>query len=239
MPTRRFSPLRRTLEDNLLAYAAAATAAGIGLTTLAPPANAEVVFTRTNQPIPVDSTLPLDLDNDGRFDFTLSNFVTDFAANGGIVDNPQTGGREAYLAVEGRLPANRVVMNHSYMAAAMKPQQVVGPGDLFFRKKIANQKMEFCGLNNDTSTGPVYRGSWKNVQHRYLGVEFKIDKKIHYGWARFQVSVNGCTLTETLTGYAYETVPKKPIVTGDKGKANAGVKPAGLGNLALGAAAGR
>src|SRR5262245_57179831 len=116
MPTRSTSPLPLKLEHKLFAYAVAATAAGMGL---APPANAEVVFTRANQPIPVDSTLPLDLDGDCRFDFTLSNFVTDFAAsNGVIVDNPQTGGREAYLAVEGRLPANRVAMNHSYMAAA-------------------------------------------------------------------------------------------------------------------------
>jgi len=32
-------------------------------------------------------------------------------------------------------------------------------------------------------------GNWANVHNRYLGVEFKIKGKIHYGWARLSVQL--------------------------------------------------
>jgi len=43
-------------------------------------------------------------------------------------------------------------------------------------------------------------------------------------------------ITATLTGYAYESVPGKPIITGKtKGPDVATVQPASLGHLAAGA----
>jgi dethiobiotin synthetase len=68
---------------------------------------------------------------------------------------------------------------------------------------------------------------------------------VHFGWARFSVTEHGVA---TLTGYAYETVPYKPIVTGDTEGNNddedsvhqqepsaASAQSPGLGRLALGA----
>jgi hypothetical protein len=54
------------------------------------------------------------------------------------------------------------------------------------------------------------------VKNRYLGIEFMIKGKIHYGWARLSVSVDndGLDIEGTLTGFAYETIPNKPIITG-------------------------
>jgi len=58
-------------------------------------------------------------------------------------------------------------------------------------------------------------GSWINVKNRYLGVKFKIEGEAHYGWARLSVKVQEpFTITATLTGYAYETIPNKPIIAG-------------------------
>lgn len=78
-----------------------------------------------------------------------------------------------------------------------------------------------------------------NVRNRYLGLSFKINGKTHYGWARLNVKLmpyHG--FTATLTGYAYETIPNKPIIAGKTtGPDIVTVQPATLGQLAAGAAA--
>ena len=72
----------------------------------------------------------------------------------------------------------------------------------------------------DTFSGSFYsRGYWKgNQRNQYLGVRFKIDGEFHYGWIRLTVTsdvkLEKPTLEATITGYAYETVPNKPILAG-------------------------
>jgi hypothetical protein len=86
------------------------------------------------------------------------------------------------------------------------------------------------------SGGPS--GSWVNVNKRYLGLKLKISGKIHYGWARLNVKIQGSSIVGTLTGYAYETVPGKPIRAGQtKDGGEMIVEPATLGHLAQGAGA--
>src|SRR5580698_9552996 len=63
-------------------------------------------------------------------------------------------------------------------------------------------------------TGCFGGGPWHNVHNRYLGLKFLIHGKPHYGWARLNLNVNGMKLSATLTGYAYETIPNKAIITG-------------------------
>jgi hypothetical protein len=46
-----------------------------------------------------------------------------------------------------------------------------------------------------------------------LGVKFSAKGKVHFGWARF-VTHSRPHPTAELTGYAYETMPNKPIITG-------------------------
>ncbi len=82
-------------------------------------------------------------------------------------------------------------------------------------------------------------GDWNNVKDRYLGLKFKIQGKgkIHYGWARLNVRDHGHYITATLTGYAYETIPNKPIIAGKtKGPDVITLEPGSLGALAAGAA---
>jgi len=55
----------------------------------------------------------------------------------------------------------------------------------------------------------------------YLGLEFKIEEKTHYGWAHVKVAATGArrdtpgTLHTTLIGFAYETIPGRAIKTGE------------------------
>jgi hypothetical protein len=99
--------------------------------------------------------------------------------------------------------------------------------------------IEYCICSGeDIDTGP-----WVGVQNEYMGYEFVIKGSVHFGWARLSVTEHGVA---TLTGYAYETVPYKPIVTGDTGGGEedsvdqekpvaASPQVSGLGKLALGA----
>ena len=95
--------------------------------------------------------------------------------------------------------------------------------------------------------GEIY-GDWggdgKGVRNRYLGLKFFVQAKAHYGWARLSVEIlksigPGGRIKATLTGYAYETIPNKPIIAGKtKGPDVIAVQPeavpGSLGGLALG-----
>ena len=66
--------------------------------------------------------------------------------------------------------------------------------------------------------------------------------RFHYGWARLNVVIDNPKLNQInrvlLTGYAYETIPNKPIIAGKtKGPDVTTVQPASLGHLAAGASA--
>ena len=99
---------------------------------------------------------------------------------------------------------------------------------------------------SDTGSGCCSSGPWLGVQNRYLGLKFIIRGKFHYGWARLSADGNG----EILSGYAYQTIPDKPIIAGkthgeddiDPGSGASLTspvpdipEPASLGALALGA----
>jgi hypothetical protein len=56
-------------------------------------------------------------------------------------------------------------------------------------------------------------GLWFGVT-RYLGLKFVIKGTTHYGWPRLTVSMKNFKPSPTLKGYAYETIPDKPILAG-------------------------
>ena len=90
-------------------------------------------------------------------------------------------------------------------------------------------------------SGSVFSGPWANsgkgVKRRYLGVRFKISGQTHYGWARLNVrfTIEHEVPIGRLTGYAYETIPNKPIITGKTKGLDVIVEPATPGHLAQGA----
>jgi hypothetical protein len=102
-----------------------------------------------------------------------------------------------------------------------------------------------------TLTHGLWYGPWMNggkgVKNRYLGIKFQINGQFHFGWARITVTPTKTGFYTTLTGYAYETIPNKPIIAGatkgpdeDDQLAPASLKthtgePTSLGLLALGA----
>ncbi len=215
--SRQPSHLNDRLDRRLLTYMAAAGAAGVSVLAMTQPADAKVVYT------PADRTLRwigsdfLDLNNDGIPDFGFHH--------SGL------GQSFSYFVVAFKV--NRIMSNGQPLAAGVS----VGPGGTFGR---ADRMIEYCICSGeDIDTGP-----WVGVQNEYMGYEFAIKGSVHFGWARLSVTEHGVA---TLTGYAYETVPLKPIVTGDTGGNNddedsvdqekpaaASPQASGLGRLALG-----
>ncbi|HEY1658223.1 MAG TPA: hypothetical protein VGG14_07745 [Candidatus Sulfotelmatobacter sp.] len=238
--TRNRAPisLDNKLEQKIFSYAAAAGAAGVTVMALAQPGQAEVVFTPTHQVIAANQTYALDLNHDGITDFIFRNnyFGGANRANrqGGVFP---TGGSYTYGGIKASpVTPNRVLVNERQVAPDLKVGHRVGP--------LADwDPKEGLMWGCDASEGSPFAtfGSWKDVTSRYLGLEFVIDGQIHFGWARLSVTATNCTVTATLTGYAYETIPNKPIATGETSGAVEGEvaeRPhAMLGALAIGSPA--
>lgn len=234
--------LSESVHRRLNAYALAASAAGVGLLAMEPRAAAKIVYTPTHKVISdFAHTLYIDLDHDDVDDFLLC-----FCYSG--QSDGSTAGIRMYQAVyhEG---LNGVV-GKGYYASALRSGVRVGPGGQFH--VVGNM----ASVVNRTSKGTFYfRGPWANhgkgVKDRYLGLRFMIKGKVHYGWARVTTQFDSRHLPEAiLTGYAYETIPRTPIIAGKTmGPDESGIdspnasltspdpQAATLGMLALGAPA--
>jgi len=190
---------------------------------LAKPARAKIIYTPAYRNIEINEKLPLDLNHDRKNDFLFSDtfmggdtmpwggvlWVDPVGQGNGIWGYKQYGATSAFA-----LPAGvRVGEQRPFYGS---PNEMAGGSS-------ANQ---FCW------------GAWANVKHRYLGLKFISKGKTHFGWARLNVSCDPLRgdVTALLTGYAYETIPNKPIIAGKtKGPDVITLEPGSLGALAAGA----
>lgn len=188
--------LPEMFRNQMNVYAMAAAAAGVGFLALAEPANAQVVYHSTYKLIPINTVVPLDLNGDGRADITFSN-----TAKSGF------GYRADQLDVTPS--AGNKILRVRHASSALLAGVNVGPGTSFSGK---GRLMAFADVAYDTT--PVCLGEWKDAQGRYLGLEFAFDGKAHFGWVRLSVICRGSVIDAAITGYAYETVAGKSILTG-------------------------
>jgi hypothetical protein len=207
--------LSASCQQQLNAYALAAAAAGVSALALAQQSEAKIIYTPTHRVIGNGNSYKLDFTGHGTTDLTIQN------------EYNYWGFRSQELAAK-QAGSNQVVHNY-FGAVAMSRGQQVGPKGAF-----SGGLEVMAELTSRANSSGVF-GSWINVNNRYLGVRFYIKGKVHYGWARLNVQVQlPLSVTATLTGYAYETVPNKPIIAGKiKGP---DVEPASLGRLAEGSA---
>jgi hypothetical protein len=220
------------VHQRLSAYALAASAAGVGVLALAQPAGARIVYTPTHQVIGKNGRYKLDLNHDKIADFVLVNTHgcnTDYCIDA-LSALPSQGngveGAKGFLSIP--------------YASALQRGARIGPKAHFSGRLMASSQ---------SSQGTI--GKWLNVTNGYLGLKFTIKGKTHYGWARLTVKVLGrAFIKTTLSGYAYESRPNKPIIAG-KTKASDDItrveglnstssraltgEPSTLGQLAIGA----
>jgi hypothetical protein len=218
------------LDKTLVAYANAASAAGVGILALSCPAAAEIVYTHVHQKLPFNKTFYLDLNHDGIADFGFNN--TRWSDGDGSGSD--------FLTIFPAKSANRIwgdktasifYRSASALAAGVRVEhnREFTPGN----KLMAHWTTSSGGLKRASSR--ACKGPWKNVTDRYLGLKFIIKGETHYGWARLNVTCSDVTVTATLTGYAYETVANQEITTGNTNGADDGRSTsATLGRLAQG-----
>ena len=221
------------LEQTLLAYAAAATSAGVGLLALACPAEARIIYTHANEQISPNHLFPLDLNHDKKRDFTFDDSHATTSAQGawGILTIfPGKSANEIW----GYQTSN----GFRRLASALPGGVSVGPKGKFSPGERIMLTTSVSGLHRQGTSSSRCIGPWKNVTDRYLGLKFIINGKAHYGWARLSVSCSNVEVLGTLTGYAYETVANKPIITGKtKDDAEASAPAAGAEDVSLSGAA--
>lgn len=257
---RLHTQLSSRLEKNLWAYAAAASAAGVGMLASPQTAQAKIVYTPVNANVKLGYTL--DLNHDGIADFYLVQGGTASIAGSShfsylqVCHIPENNASHQCVQSSSSIQPNKdnTVRIVSSGAAALPAGAKIAFGEKFQVPGLAADMVgrEFYSGSN---TAQHFNGPWANggkgVHDRYLGFKFKINGQFHYGWARLSVTTPAHgAYTATLTGYAYETVPNKGIVAGQTSgtdevgameltapmvPANEAYRPASLGLLGRGA----
>jgi hypothetical protein len=208
--------LSHHLAKGLLAYGTVAGA----VTACSSFAHAEVVYTPVHSRVEQD--FPIDLNHDGINDFHVTSY--DYSGSGEL---------DVYPLVEGNriIYTPEVCHDEAGGAAALHEGGVIG-GDRDFSAE-AN-----CMAYGFRSSINISNGAWAHAKNLYLGFAFVIDRKQHFGWARLSFGQFSFQELGIITGYAYETIPGKPIIAGDEGtNTKASTQPATLGALAAGAPA--
>ncbi len=237
---RRPALLNTKLDKNLLNYAAAATAAGIGLLTLAQPAEAKIIFTSAHIPIIGNGpAVPIDLNHDGITDFSIVfAYGTCEHSKKGI---HKLGCSFASFDIFAGQPANQIgssqTFNGAQCAALLHDGRAIGPG-----KKFRGSEAELFGaLGTSGFFASECPFTGKGNPGGFLALQFVVGSNTFYGWALVQLTSTG----PVLAGYAYENTPGTSITAGDiKGAEKADAshapavmdpQPATLGILANGA----
>jgi hypothetical protein len=225
MKARRTANLSDSVHRRLNMYALAASAAGVGILALAQPAEAKIVYTPAPRWVSLRNlTYYLDLNHDGLMDFELVDY-TAIATMIGV-----------YAKGSNQIKGGT---SFGYAAAALRAGDRIGPS-----KKFApwHRIMLYAHCLSNSCYRTSNRGPWDNggkgFKNHYLGLKFFINGKAHYGWARLSVTVAHLDMNVILTGYAYETIPNKPIIAGKtKGADVITLQEGTLGHLARGASA--
>lgn len=193
-PRKQLNP---RIDKMIAAYATTAGAVGVALLATAPTAEAEIIYTKAHVTIGrgVTSHYHLDLNHDRIGDFSI-----------GFCSCEPHGTALSISSMRG--VGNMVIgaPGHPYSAAALKAGAPIGPKQPFRPLEI---RMATTG---SYGSGPYSGGPWINVSDRYLGLKFEINGEFHYGWARMTVMDGFGEVL--LTGYAYETIPNKPLKAG-------------------------
>jgi hypothetical protein len=169
---RRTANLSESVHQQLSMYALAAGAAGVSALALVPPADAKIIYTKTNTQILANTPYNLDVNNDGTTDFVISNFTS---GSTGRMRRPP-GNHRSFGAVGVNGSGTNAVVKTKRFAADLPPDNPVW--------RIRNfgagfQKMAYCTNIYTSITGDhqTSSGPWID-QSRYLGLKFSISGRL-------------------------------------------------------------
>jgi len=234
--SRKTFKISDSLNRQLNTYALVASAAGVSVLALAGTSEAKVVYTETHQVTRAGFPLYIDLNHDGINDFVLRTTIY-VGSSGFEVGLDALGYRNSNNAVAGKRFSHS---GYFFSAASALPAGArIGPERKFLVRFPFMAVELFNGVGSQYSDEGPWAGKGNGVRDRYLGLKFVVHGKVHYGWARLSVTLGHHRQYDdvigTLTGYAYETVPNKPIIAGQiTGPDVITVPPETLGELAHG-----
>jgi hypothetical protein len=218
----------------LLTHGAAAGATGAAILASVPVAEAKIIYTPVNIKIQTLVWIDFEGPQENRHHHPPRGRDADFAIVRGA-GCPSTVCRSAIYAKGYGYGSNAIAdIDNGWYAVALRRGERMGPN-----KYVKGRgQMALVGHDRD---GTGWYGQWANggkgLQNGYLGLKFTLKGETHYGWARVSLTVkNGWFDTATLSGYAFETIPDKPIIVGKiHGPDVVTMPPPGtLGRLALG-----
>jgi hypothetical protein len=214
------------LDRKLMAYAAAATAAGAATTQSA---DAAIIHTPGPFPVAVDQWKDIDFNGGaGPRQFGVGH-ERDIAGNNQtdrlLLKDDAGAFNEGYVALSGE-------------PAALAAGALIGPDSEFESNfagntgnRLIDEDVDEDGVLDETLTGNFTPDSVTG-NPQYLGVRFRFneaDEQDYFGWIGVDIT-NAAEKTAVVTGFAYENVAGTPIAAG------AVPEPAGLALLAIGAA---
>jgi hypothetical protein len=234
------SKLSESCNRRLNAYALAASAAGLGLFTLVPGADAKIVYTPANLPLMNQQQVFFDLNQDG---------INDFSFYGQSISRRSVSTFFFRLTVSPAQQGNAIwgveSHEHASCAAALPRGTRVGP-----KRPFQPDRVVLFDSSGGPNGGTAYCPWGGKTGTAYVGLKFSIQGQTHFGWARVKIA-SMYPYKVSLTGYAYETIPNKPIITGETKGPDYGTdgqpapaalsaptpRPVTLGALALGSPA--
>ena len=209
--SRGAAKLSESIHEQINAYALAASAAGVGILALLPPA--ECVLSAG---VALAGALALSEPAEAKIVYTATNVVIECTHLGCSTHRsfdlnhdgvPDFGVFERFIKpgcfLRARPAKGNLIEGQNRNASALKAGAAIDGTKPFIGSTYALMRE---GTHSEHSFG-----YWKYAQSRYLGVKFQIKGKTHYGWVRLK---NSSCLGATLTGYAYETIPGKSIKAG-------------------------
>lgn len=207
----------KKLDKRFVAY----TLAAAGAAAMAKPASAEIVFTPVNISL-TEGVYPIDFNGDGLPEFAIHNYLGPYSSSTYANILKIGGGKGATTASvigikNGNSPsAWDAPIN--WPIGQSSPKGFVG---------VTHRLARMVTAGGGCCKDPI--GPWKSATNRFLGFKFTLNGQVHYGWARMTVSTTFDVVKATLTGYAYETIPNKAILAGDKGPSVRGSSAGGAG----------
>jgi hypothetical protein len=145
-----------SLDKNLVAYIAPASAAGVALLAATPPAAAEIVYTPVRARLTGQSTYQIDLNHDGVNDFGLQMFPIFHSS---------------MLIALLDVPGNEIVTvaNAGSQAAPLPVGVRIGPRRQF-NSRTSNYGGVFMAIAGAYGTLTWFHGPWANAIKKYLGL---------------------------------------------------------------------
>jgi len=197
------SKLSDSVHQHLSMYTLAAGAAGVGVLALAQPAEAKIVYTPAKLQLMNQHQVFIDLNHDGNNDFSFYGVsisrrsISTFFFR--LTISPAQQGN-AIWGVESD--------EHASCAASLHAGTRVGP-----KRPFQDNRLVLFDWSGGPNGGTAYCPWGGKTETAYLGVKFSIKGQPHFGWVRVKIA-SLFPYKVYVTGYAYETTPNKPIITG-------------------------